>query len=234
MSKSIYCVKDPNMDYKFMFGIKPYEDKYWSDYGSMKCPVGLKKDLGWSEDELKQILRKGNIWQDFPAKGYTLVGAEFKPGDEDQRVDILYIRNDGGLLPCELKIGGKSLDTHGQLIRYIADLYFQDVNLAWVRKYHKEKFLCKIEDDLAQRLQKERFENFITDNYIKDRSVRILPKSGVIMDECFKSQLRNAVRYLNEYCGFSIRLIQVETFVADDWNKEMEDYLFRIDFTDVQ
>ena len=232
MSRSIYCIKDPNYD-GFYFGIKPYEDKYRLKYDSMKRHVGLKSKLGWGEYELKKILSKGNIWQDFPAEGHTLVGAEFKLGDEDQRVDILYIRNDGGLLPCELKIGGKSLDTHGQLIRYIADLYFQDVNLAWIKEYH-QKFLDKISNDLAQRVQRCTFDKFITDNGIEDRFVRVLPKTGIIMDECFKSQLKNAVRYLNEYCSFSIRLIQVEAFVADDWKKEKEDYLFRIDFTDVQ
>ena len=234
MSKSIYCVKDPQMPHEVMFGIKPpYGDKYWSVYECMQCHIGLKTHLGWGEDQLKQVLRMGNIWQDFPAKGYTLVGAEFKPGDEDQRVDILYIRNDGGLLPCELKIGGKSLDTHGQLIRYIADLYFQDVNLAWVKDYHK-KFWGTISNSATKHIQDDTFEKFITDNRIKDRWVRILPKSGVIMDEYFKSQLLKAVRYLNDYCGFFIRLIQIEAFVADDWNKEMKDYLFRIDFTDVQ
>lgn len=234
MSKSIYCAKDPQMSSEVMFGIKPpYGDKYWSVYECMQCPIGLKTHLGWGEDQLKQVLRKGNIWQDFPAKGYTLVGCEFKPGDEDQRVDLLYIRNDGGLLPCELKIGGESFDTHGQLIRYIADLYFQGVNLAWVQKYH-QKFLGTISNWAALDIQNDTFYKFITDNGIEDRFVRILPKSGVIMDEYFKPQLLKTVRYLNEYCGFSIRLIQIETFVADDWNNEKKDYLFRIDFTDVQ
>ena len=79
---------------------------------------GKKMILNW-------FFRGANIWPDFPEKGYRLVGVEFKAGDEEQRVDILYIRDDGALLPCELKIGGTSRDTHGQLIRYIADLQFQ-------------------------------------------------------------------------------------------------------------
>ena len=234
MSKSIYFIKDSNMPYDFMFGIEPSSlRESWADYACLKRRIGLKADLDWGEDQLKTVLRQGNIWQDFPAKGYTLVGAEFKLGDEDQRVDILYIRNDGGLLPCELKIGGKSLDTHGQLIRYIADLYFQDVNFTWVQKYH-QKFLGTILNSATMHIQDDTFEKFISDNRIKDRWIRILPKSGVIMDEYFKPQLLKAVRYLNDYCGFSIRLIQIETFIADNWNNEMEDYRFRIDFTDVQ
>ena len=54
------------------------------------------------------------------------------------------------------------------------------------------------------------------------------------MDEGFKPQLLKAIRYLNEYCGFSIRLIQIEAFVDDNWNSHMTQYKFRVDFTDVQ
>jgi hypothetical protein len=53
------------------------------------------------------------------------------------------------------------------------------------------------------------------------------------MDEDFKPQLLEAVRYLNKCCGFSIRLIQIEAFVANAWNRNMEEYGFRMDFTDV-
>jgi len=235
MPKSIYFIKAPNMPYDFMFAVEPSSlCENWADYACLKRCIKLKKDLGWKEPkQLISIFRRGNIWQDFPAKGYTLVGADFKLGDENQRVDILYIRNDGGLLPCELKIGGESRDTHGQLIRYIADLHFQEVNLTWVKEYH-QKFLSKISDQFAEHVQHYTFDKFITENGIEDRFVRVLPKSGVIMDEDFKPQLLKAVRYLNEYCGFSIRLIQIETFIADDWNKEMKEYIFRIDFTDVQ
>ena len=137
-------------------------------------------------------------------------------------------------MPCELKIGGTSLNTHGQLIRYIADLSYQDVNLDWVKNYHQEKFLNTFSNPSTQSMQGVTFDGFPTTNNIKDKFVRILPKTGVIMDEDFKPQILKAVRYLNGYCGFSIRLIQIKTFVADDWKNQMEEYLFRIDFTDVQ
>ena len=120
MPKTIYGIKAPNMPLDFMFAIDPSslcENR--EDYACLNRRIGLKKDLGWREKHLKHLLCQGNIWQDFPTKGYTMVGCEFQPGGEDQRVDILYIRNDGGLLLCELKIGGKSLDAHGQLIRIV-------------------------------------------------------------------------------------------------------------------
>ena len=232
--QSLYFIKDPKMfpDHSFTFGLQPsaLSEK---DYALMKRRIGLKKDLGWREnEELRQVIRKGDIWSDFPAKNYTLVGVEFEPGDEKQRIDILYIRDDGGILPCELKIGGTSLDTHGQLIRYIADLSYQDVDLDWVIKAN-ETFLNRFGCTGTQLSWRDQFNRFLETNDIKNKKVRILPKSGIIMDEDFKPQLVKAVRYLNECCGFWIRLIQIKAFVADDWNRNMGKYGFRMDFTDV-
>jgi len=233
MTRSLYCLNDPNVG-GIAFGVKPYDVKYWQQYGTMKRRVGLKADLRWREvQHLQNVIRKSDIWEDFPAKGYTLVAAEVKAGDEDQRIDVLYIRNDGALLPCELKIGGESLDTHGQLLRYIADLQFQPVNLAWIREYH-QGFIESIDSEAARKLHSDKFSKFLSANAIEDRFVRLLPKSGVIMDENFKPQILKAIRYLNGYCGFAIRLIQIETYVDDAWQEDMEDYLFRIDFVDVQ
>ena len=235
--KSLYFIKDPKMHpgYSFLFGLQPSalceKDE---DFIQMKRRIGLKKDLGWQEnEELRQVIRKGDIWSNFPTKNHTLVGVEFTPGGEKQRIDILYLRDDGGLLPCELKIGGKSLDTHGQLIRYIADLSCQDLDFDWVRKAN-EKFLNRFGNFGDRLFWQDPFNRFLDTNDIKNKKIHILPKSGIIMDEDFKPQLLNAVQYLNKCCGFSIRLIQVETFVTCDWNSNMEEYRFRMDFTDVQ
>ena len=228
--KSLYFTRDPNMHPSFLFGIQPSECE--KDYARMKRRIGLKEDLGWQENkDLRQVIRKGDIWSNFPTKNHTLIGVELAPGGEEQRIDILYIRDDGGILPCELKIGGTSLDTHGQLIRYIADLSCQDINLDWVRKAN-EKFLSRF-NDIDRLPSQDRFNQFLETNDVKNKDVHILPKSGIIMDEDFKPQLLKAVRYLNECCGFSIRLIQIKAFVADDWNRNMKKYGFRMDFTDV-
>ena len=205
--KSLYFTRDPNMHPSFLFGIQPSECE--KDYARMKRRIGLKEDLGWQENkDLRQVIRKGDIWSNFPTKNHTLIGVELAPGGEEQRIDILYIRDDGGILPCELKIGGTSLDTHGQLIRYIADLSCQDINLDWVRKAN-EKFLSRF-NDIDRLPWQDRFNQFLETNDVKNKDVHILPKSGIIMDEDFKPQLLKAVRYLNECCGFSIRLIQIK------------------------
>jgi hypothetical protein len=116
------------------FGIKPHRGESWDVYYSLKKLVGLKKDLKWPEVQLQNMLIKADIWDNFPAVGLSLVRAEFKGSDENQRIDILYLRDDGGLLPCELKIGGEAKDSHGQLIRYMADLSFQTLNLAYLNE----------------------------------------------------------------------------------------------------
>ena len=158
------------------------------------------------------------------------MGAETKPGDEEQRVDLLYLRDDGGLFPCELKIGGESKDTHGQLIRYMADIAFQTVNIPYIRKLRAtiEKW------DTGLGVSKEKFEGFLESNRIDDKFLRLLPKTGLIIDEGFPSQLLKAVRFLNADCGFSIRLIELQTFVDENWDASQDDYLARIDFVEIQ
>lgn len=233
MPISLYGLYDENLG-GWSVGIQPYDVKYWQDYMTMKKKVSLKRDFGWGEvTHLQNILRKADIWTDFPARGYSLVNAEFKGGDEEQRIDLLYMRNDGALLPCELKIGGESKDTHGQLIRYIADLYYQKIDLAWVQAAH-DAFLGRITDTVARQLHSDKFTRFVDDNNIEDRFIRVLPQTGVLIDEGFPSQMLKAVRYLNGYSGFAIRMLQIDTFVADTWQAGSKDFMFRMDFVDVQ
>jgi len=212
MAHSLFGLFDENQG-GLIISRHPYDEKYWPRYMAM---------------------RRADIWTDFPARGYSLVNAEFKAGDEDQRIDLLYLRVDGALLPCELKLGGSNnKDAHGQLIRYIADLYYQKIDLAWLRTEHK-KFIDSITDSLAQQLHADKLENFLEKHRIEDRFLRILPQTGILMDIEFPSQLLKAVRYLNGYCGFAIRLLQIEAFVDDQWKPESVDYMFRLDFVDVQ
>jgi len=235
MPRSLYGLYDgPSESVGWIVSNEPYDVKYWATYMAMKKRVSLKNDFGWAEvNHLQNFLRKADIWSDFPANGYTLVSAEFKGGDEEQRVDLLYMRADGALLPCELKIGGDNKDAHGQLIRYISDLYFQKIDLAWAKAANRH-LLDRISNSVAKSLHARKFEKFIEDNQIADPFVRILPQAGFLIDESFTPQLLKAVRYLNGYCGFSIRLLGIDAFVEDSWTKGSEEFKFRLDFVDVQ
>ena len=61
-----------------------------------------------------------------------------------------YLRQDGAIIPCELKIGGNSKDSHGQLIRYIAALHYR--NPFDLLKDSRNKFVNWLDDPIAQRI----------------------------------------------------------------------------------
>jgi hypothetical protein len=192
--------------------------------------------LGWGEaTHVQPLLRAAAVWEDFPEVGFKLVRSEFKAGEENQRLDLLYLRNDGFLLPCELKIGGKEYDTVGQLLRYIADLHFQAVDLEWLRRQHGELIKSLGYVDLVNEKIRAAFEQFLSKNRIGTRQVSFLPRAGLIIDEAFPSQLQKTIRYLNEYCGFTIRTLQMKTFVDNDCciHPNSGNYLFRVDIMPV-
>jgi hypothetical protein len=214
------------------FRTKPKADR-WNDYYNLTRRIGLKRDLQWREtDQLQNVLRFSDIWEDFPAIGLTLIDAELKGGDEDQRIDLLYLRNDGGVLPCELKIGGDAKDSHGQLIRYMADLRFQTLDMAFLSKRHQH-FLGYLTDQVAKDVHALKFNEFLSANAISDKIIRLLPRSGILIDEDFPSQLIKAVRYLNNECGFSIRLLKAVPYVADTWKPDDAEFIMRLEFYDV-
>lgn len=232
MATSLFFLHDPQLGTSY--GIKPYSDKRWNEYYTLRRRISLKNDLGWGEVEnFQHLLRGADMWTGFPAVGLTLVDAEFKGGDEDQRIDLLYLRDDGGLLPCELKIGGASKDTHGQLIRYMADLGFQQLDMAFLTQ-RRENFIARYTDPVTIHVHTQKFEKFVKEHQITDKFIRLLPQAGILIDEGFPPQLLKAVRFLNHSCGFAIRMLRVESFVAEDWTPAANDYFMRLDFVDIQ
>jgi hypothetical protein len=143
------------------------------------------------------------------------------------------LRNDGGILPCELKIGGDAKDSHGQLIRYMADLRFQTLDMAFLKDRHQH-FLGYLTDQVAKDIHIQKFNEFLSANVISDKFIRLLPRSGILIDEGFPSQLLKAVRYLNNEAGFAIRLLKIVPYVAATWKPDETEFIMRLDFYDVQ
>lgn len=227
MSRRLY------FDENGLWGKLPSNPEEQLEYEVLTKVVNLKNDFGWKEvADLQKIIAAANAWRDFPAEGYTLITAENKIGDEDQRIDLLYLRNDGALVPCELKIGGTNLNTHGQLIRYIADLWYLQPNIEFLENLNKE-FRKSLPNSFMKIMFKDTFDSFISKNNITDRFVRVLSKTGFIIDEGFPSQILKSVRYLNDECGFSLRLIKIEAHVDPKWDKSWTNYKFRLDFIDI-
>ena len=243
---SLYFIEDPNIGP--VFGIRPYDARHGGKYRGLSRRIRLSADLGWREVEhVQTMLRKSDIWGDFPFEGATLVRHEFKPGDEDQRIDLLFIRSDCTLYPCELKVGGTSKDTHGQLLRYLADLHFTpDWTVAKVRERHAA-FMGSIKTPMpglsveagagslvtARHVLDDEFNEFLARHELHDGDAVGLYRGGALIDEEFPAQLVTAVRYLNDECAFDIRLVKLEAFTEDDWTPEASEMWMRIDLVDV-
>lgn len=239
MAKHLYLLKDDNLaagGSAYFFGVKPGSKGSYQDFHTLDRKIGLKKDLRWGEvAHLQQVFRGAEIWTNFPAEGLKLIFAELKAGDEDQRIDLLYLRDDGGLYPCELKIGGTSLDAHGQLIRYISDLHFQSINTQWLVEAGQRYLTNKgVTDSREHDIEEHQFRCFLSTKGIEDRHIHLIKNAGILVDEDFKSQALKAVRYLNEQCGFSIRLLRLDAFAAQDWAIDQGEFRVRIDVVEVQ
>ena len=219
-----------------MFSIQPGGQRSAGEFAVLTKKISLKEDFGWREvQNLQTVFCLADIWENFPVEGLKFISAETQAGDEEQRVDILYLREDGGLYPCELKLGGQSRDTHGQLIRYIADLSYQNVDRRWIIDQRIAHLKRRGNNNEHEHQQEENsLINYFDAHHINDRHVRLLRNSGIIVDESFKPQMLKAVRYLNEFCGFSIRLLRLDTYVADNWQSGLSQYLARIDLIEVQ
>lgn len=196
--------------------------------------ISLKSDLLWREVEnLQRVMRGADLWTEFPEPDLRLISAEVRAGDEDQRIDLLYLRQDGGILPCELKVGGRSRDTHGQLIRYIADLNRQTIDREWVTALRRNYLVRKYSGELnAEQNVLVDLREFIQE--IADiPAFQLLDRTGIIIDEGFAPALVTAVRYLNNSCGFSIRMIRADAHVANDWRLDGGEWIMRLDFNEV-
>jgi hypothetical protein len=195
--------------------------------------VSLTQDVGWDEAQLQVILRRRGIFDGYPVPDAVLVRAEFKPGGIDQRIDLLFLTSGGELVACELKIRGDYPDSHGQLLRYVADLALDPDpwDLDRVRSAHAQ-YLGTIKDDVASSLTREQFDEFIESHRIPASGPLPVRPGGVIIDVDFKDATRTAVRYLARL-GFRIDLIRLRARVPDDWSAMGDDRWMRLDFETV-
>lgn len=201
------------------------------EHDSLNKPVSLKRDLQWGEiANLQKVMKQADFWTNFPEPGLHLISAEVQAGDEPQRIDLLYVNENGGVFPCELKVGGEDPDTHGQLIRYIADLDSQQISEKWIEAQREAYFRRKTKDRVQQSMEVfidwVEFKRKLPENL----EFRVIKKYGIIIDEEFPSKLIRAVKYLNEQAGFCLRLIRAQAYVAEDFVSVSEPHLMRLDF----
>jgi len=226
--KSLFLIEDQEIGLNF--GVQPYDQRHLGKYMGFTKPVDVREDLGWREKEhLQNILVKTDFWDDFPLADARLVSWELKSGDEDQRIDMLYLTSTLELVPVELKLGGKSRDTHGQLLRYVADLHFSPWTMSRIRLEHGE-YAREIQSEIVRLRAREAFASFTGKLACSDSTVVPVRRGGVIIDTAIPSQVRTAVRYLNQQCGFSISMLEMQCFTDDGWTPGAAELWMRIDF----
>jgi hypothetical protein len=213
------------------FGVQPRVP----EHRTVPRRISLKRDLGWAEvRNLQGVMRSADFWESFPELDVHLITAEFQPGTQRQRIDLLYLRADGGVFPCELKIGAYDDGSVGQLIRYLADLDAQAISREWVLRKHRqylrrkhlrqERRLQHVKVDLAQ------FADAIAP--IPDPT--LARSTGIIVDEGFPPSVTSSVSFLNRRFGFNIRLFRVDAYVSQDWVITQPSYAMRIEFNEVE
>lgn len=225
----LYFIKDPNIGP--ILGTKPYDERHTEKYRSLSQPISLSAKLGWSEvKHVQAMLRKSDLWDDLPFRDATLVRHEFKAGLEDQRIDLLFLRADRTLYPCELKIRGKSKDTHGQLLRYVADLHYGPKWTVGKVREHHAAYTNGLETPLSglspeagsatlattQRVLDDKFHEFLARHQLQEGDAVGLYRGGALIDEEFPAQLMTAVRFLNAECRLDIRLLKLAAFTEGD------------------
>jgi len=125
-------------DYKDDYYDTYFPKSEYLDYEELNTETSLKK-INFTEKVWQNIMIYFDNKYNFPAKNLCLVSIEESNEDSLQRVDLLYIRSDGKLLPAEIKISDNGRDVHGQLIRYMAgfsDNHFTKEKIVNMAKEH--------------------------------------------------------------------------------------------------
>ena len=225
--KILYYFRDLNSGINGAFGIKPYVETKRELYEGLSNPVNLKDDLNWKEvSDLLKIIRGADMWDDFPIPGHTLIGADQKFGKEDQRLDLLYMNESAELIAGELKIGGTETDTHGQLIRYIADIEQEEISWEWIYQ-QRERYLARL-PDITSEIESEKFERFRNRIY-PTLMPRINANKGFILDEEFKSPLVSSINFLRENANLDFTVIKISAFGESGVSATDSEYYLRLE-----
>lgn len=212
--KTLYYFRDLDNQIPAAIGIRPYSESKRELYENLDTPVNLKDDLNWKEvRDLLAIIRGADMWDDFPIAGHTLIAADQKFGQKNQRLDLLYMNTSAELIAGELKIGGTETDTHGQLIRYIADIQQEEISWDWIYE-QRNKYLRRL-PEITSDIESEKFERF-RNRMAPSIKPRFNANKGFILDEFFKSPLTTSLEFLRVTASLDFRAIKISAFGEPD------------------
>jgi hypothetical protein len=208
------------------FSIRPFAGLE-EEYRLMSEPFSLKTDLHWKERrDLQNVVRKTEIWSNIILDGLLLIKDEVILEEYNQRIDLLYLNRIGEIVICELKIGGEAMDVIGQLLRYIADMQVNPIDIKQVRKLYVDRTSGYYDplriDDRHVVIAESEFDKYIASNKITSASVNI--RKGIVMDE--------PIRMLNTDFGTEYIVYSYSAYTNTDGRNNGYSR-FRIDFTRV-
>ncbi len=211
------------------------EDEFYEECFEEHFPKSDYEDFEGltKEGDLKEINFDENAWQDimiffdnysnFPAKNLCIISAEESNEDSQQRVDLLYLRSDGKILPAEIKISDNGIDAHGQLIRYMAGFDQDEFSVDSILKTARKKVPENIKI----------IEEFIKEHDITDKKVMALETTGLLICEKFHKDTITAIRYLNEKTNIDIKMFDIDIFVSDKWDISLDKFLFKAELNEI-
>lgn len=204
-----------------------YIDEYFPDsdyfhYAELSKKASLR-DICFNEKKWQDIMVYFDRSYNFPAKNLCLVSIEESNDNSMQRVDLLYLRSDGRVIPAEIKISDNGKDVHGQIIRYMAGFAEDEFDIASIIQKAKNKIPSNIKTIMS----------FIDNNNLHNKKIVPIDTSGILICENYHIDTITAIRYLNEKTNLDIKMFDIDLLVASNWNKDTERFIFKIQLNEV-
>ncbi|MBD3276684.1 MAG: hypothetical protein GF388_00135 [Candidatus Aegiribacteria sp.] len=212
--KTLYFYKDRGIP--MGIGIKPAFDEDKPVYDSLNRKLSIQSDLCWHERrDMQNVIAKADFWGGFPFDDCQLVAAEIYLEIFMQRIDFLYLTNEGKVQVCELKLGGKEKDTVGQLFRYIEELSYHNIDLNWI-KSKAAKYRAVSVDSFKFKFDRhcKKLITYIHENDIT--SIELDECTAAIIDEDPDHRALLGAQGANRM-GKDIHVYSMEMLSSDNW-----------------
>lgn len=197
-------------------------DSSYDDYADLSNKVDLK-DIGFNEKVWQNIMIYFDHYTNFPAKNLCIISVEESNKDSLQRVDLLYLRSDGRIIPAEIKVSDNGRDAHGQIIRYMAGFSDDTFTIDTILDNANKKIPSNI----------KHIEKFIDNNSLYNKQLIPIDTSGILICERFHPDTLKAIRYLNEKTNLDIKMFDMDVYVKYNWNKDTKRFIFKIELNEV-
>lgn len=216
-----FSFEDENAEENWKLFVNKYFPKTdINTYAYLSNKINLS-DINFNEKSWQYIMMFFD--SSFFSENLCLVSVEQSNEGSDQKVDLLYLQSDGKILPAEIKTSNNGRDVHGQIIRYIAGFHGENFTIDKILKMAKRK----IPENIGN------INDFIKKNNINENKIELLEKTGLVICENFHNDTTIAIKYLKEIASINIKMFRIELFVEEEWDKEINRFIYRIDLNEI-